>query len=381
MHALRGVYQTRRALGEQLLSLAQRLHYPDILLEAHHTLWTTLLAGGELAAARAHLEQGKKLYDPQRHRTHAALYSGHDPGVCCRMQSSHALWVLGFPDQAVASIQAALALAQQLGHPMSLCMALRWAAVFHYLRREAPPTQARAEAAVIMATDHGFPEQVALVMPLQAWALAATSQGEEGIAQIRPGLAASQATEVTRDRSDCLALLAETFAQVGQITKALEALAEGLATVAKSRIRWWEAELYRLRGELLLRQTGAQPEEAEVCFQQALAVARRGQAKSWELRAAMSLSRLWQRQGKHAEALDLLAPIYGWFTEGFDTADLQEATALLEELEGESRRAQYFVDALGPIAYHMGATVAAGTHHPTHLYYQALQAARPLAFR
>jgi predicted ATPase len=213
-------------------------------------------------------------------------------------------------------------------------LALRWAAVLHYLRREAPLTQARAEASIIIATDHGFLEQVALVTPLRDWALAANSQGEERIAQSLRGLAASQATEATRDRSDRLALLAETFAQVGQITKALEALAEGLATVGKSRIRWWEAELYRLRGELLLLQTTTQPEEAEVCFQQALAVARCEQAKSLELRAAMSLSRLWQQQGKRAEAHELLAPVYGWFTEGFDTADLQEAKALLEELEG-----------------------------------------------
>jgi predicted ATPase len=119
---------------------------------------------------------------------------------------------------------------------------------------------------------------------------------------------------------------------VGQITKGLEALAEGLATVAKNRIRWWEAELYRLRGELLLQQTVAQAEEAEVCFQHALVVARRQQAKSLELRAAMSLSRLWQQQGKWAEAYELLAPVYSRFTEGFDTADLQEAKALLAEL-------------------------------------------------
>jgi predicted ATPase len=332
VHALRGEYQTRRALGEQLLSLAQRLHDPDLLLEAHHTLWTTLLAGGELAAARPHLEQGMKLYDPQRHRVHAALYSGHDPGVCCRMQAAHSLWLLGYPDQALASIQAALALAQQLAHPLSLTMALRWAAVVHYLRREALLTQARAEAAMTIAADQGFPEQVAMVMPLRDWALAANGQGEEGIAQSHQGLAASQATEATRDRSDRLSLLAETFAQVGQVTKGLEALAEGLATVAKSRVRWWEAELYRLRGELLLQQTVEQSEEAEVCFQQALVVARREQVKSWELRAAMSLSRLWQQQGKQAEAHELLAPVYGWFTEGFDTPDLREAKALLDAL-------------------------------------------------
>jgi predicted ATPase/class 3 adenylate cyclase len=325
-HGSRGDYQTRRALGEQLLSLAQRLQDPDLLLEAHHALWTTLLSGGELAATRPHLAQGMKLYDPQRHRTHAALYSGHDPGVCCRMQAARSLWLLGYPDQAVASIQAALVLAQQLAHPLSLSMALRWAAEVHHLRREAPQTRTHAEAAITIATDQGFPEQVAMATPLRDWGLAAYGQGEESIAQLHQSLAAN------RTRLDYLALLAEAFAQVGQITAGLEALAEGLATVVKSGGRCWEAELYRLRGELLLQQTATQPEEAEACFQQALDIARRQQAKSLELRAAMSLSRLWQRQGKHVEARELLAPIYDWFTEGFNTADLQEAKALLEML-------------------------------------------------
>jgi predicted ATPase len=211
-------------------------------------------------------------------------------------------------------------------------MALRWAAVLHHLRREAPLTQACAEAAIIIATDHGFLEQVALVTPLRDWARAATCRGREGIAPRHKSLDTFQATETTRDRSDYLALLAETFAREGQITKGLDALAEGLATVAKNRIRWWEAELYRLRGELLLRQAVAQPEEAEACFQQALAVARREQARSLELRAAMSLARLWRRQGRRAEACALLAPVYGWFTEGLDTTDLREAKALLDTL-------------------------------------------------
>jgi predicted ATPase/class 3 adenylate cyclase len=331
-HGTRGDYQTRRALGEHLLSLAQRLEDPDLLLEAHHALWTTLLSGGELAAARPHLDQGIKLYDPHRHRTHAALYSGHDPGVCGRMQAAHALWLLGYPDQAVVSIQAALTLAQQLAHPLSLTMALRWAAVLHRLRREVPLTRARAEAAITMATDQGFPQQVAIAMPLRGWALAVSGQGEEGVAQIHQGLAAYRATGATRDRPEHLALLAEASAQVGQTAEALEALTQALATLDQSEVRLWEAELYRLRGELLLQQTVAPPGEAEVCFQQALAVARGRQAKSWELRAAMSLCRLWQQQGRRAEAHELLAPIYGWFTEGFDTADLQEAKALLEEL-------------------------------------------------
>ena len=331
VHGQQREYQTQRALGEQLLSLAQRLDDPDLLLEAHHALWATLFQGGELTAARPHLEQGMRLYEPQRHRAHAALYSGHDSGVCCRMHAAQSLWLLGYPDQAVASIESALALAQQLAHPLSLTLALYWAAMLHQLRREAPLTQARAEAAMTIATDQELSASLARATPLRGWALATSGHEEDGIAQIRQGLAASQAMGAMLDRPYHLALLAEASAQVGQTAEGLEALAETLATLAQSRARWWEAELYRLRGALLLH-AGAQPGEAEACFHQALAVARRQQAKSLELRAVMSLSRLWQQQGKRAEAHALLAPIYGWFTEGFDTADLQEAKTLLEAL-------------------------------------------------
>jgi predicted ATPase len=158
-----------------------------------------------------------------------------------------------------------------------------------------------------------------------------SGHGEEGKTQIQQGLAAYRATGVTRDRPYHLALLAEASAEVGQTAEGLEALAEALATLAKSRVRWWEAELHRLRGELLLQHAVAPPEEAEACFQQALDIARRQQAKSLELRAATSLSRLWQRQGKRDAARQVLGEVYGWFTEGFNTADLQEAKALVEE--------------------------------------------------
>ena len=183
-----------------------------------------------------------------------------------------------------------------------------------------------------IATEQGFPQEVARATPLRGWALAARGHGEEGITQIHQGLAAYQATGATAYRPYYLALLAEASATVGQTAEGLEALAEALATLDKSGVRWWEAELYRLRGELLLQHTETQPGEAEACFHQALAVARRQQARSLELRAAMSLARLWQRQGQRTEAHELLAPVYGWFTEGFDTADLREARALLEEL-------------------------------------------------
>ena len=332
VYSARGEPQKMRVLGDHLLNLAQRLHDPDLLLEAHHALWASLFSGGELVALQAHLEQGRQLYEPQRHHAHAALYSGHDPGVCCHMLAAPSLWLLGYPDQAVVSSQAALALAQQLAHPVSLTMALYWAAVVHHLRREVPLTQARAEAAMIIATDQGFPQYLAQAIPLLGWALTVHGQGEEGIVKIHQGLASYQATGATANRPYYLSLLAEASTKVGQTAEGLEALAEALATVAKSRVRWWEAELCRLRGELLLQQTATQPEEAEVCFQQALAAARRQQAKSLELRTAMSLARLWQRQGKRIEAHQLLAEVYGWFTEGFDTADLREAKALLDAL-------------------------------------------------
>jgi predicted ATPase len=351
LYNLRGEQQRARELGEELLSLAQRIQDPDLLLEAHHALWAILFYGGELVAAQPHLDQGLRLYDPQRHRLHAARYTGHDPGVCCRMVAAQAFWLLGYPDQAVAHSQGALDLAQQLDHPFSLTVALTFTAMLHHCRREAPFTHARAEAALTLATAQDFPQQLERARPLRGWALAARGHGEEGIPQIRQALAADRSTGATRDRPYNLALLAEASMQAGQTTAGLEALAEALALLATSGVCWWEAELHRLRGELLLQAGGQRPEsrgvthhaalhmpqaaeEAEACFQQALAVARRQQAKSLELRAAMSLARLWQQQGKQTEARALLAPIYGWFTEGFATVDLQEAKALLEELAG-----------------------------------------------
>jgi predicted ATPase len=183
---------------------------------------------------------------------------------------------------------------------------------------------------MIIMTDQGLLKGG--IMSLWGWALVASGQGKEGITQIRQSLADDQATGAARDRPYHLALLAEASVQVGQTAEGLGALAEALVTVPQSAVRWWEAELYRLRGELLLLGPEVHLREVETCFQRALDAAHSQQAKSLELRAATSLARLWQQQGKHQEAHELLAPIYNWFTEGFDTADLQDARALLEEL-------------------------------------------------
>jgi predicted ATPase len=331
--------QTARELGEQLLTLAQQAGDPALLLEAHYALGNTVNYLGEFVAAQAHFAQGIVLYDPQRHRVHTFRY-GQNSGVMCHAYAAWTLWWLGYPDQALQRSHEALTLARELAHSYSLAVALFFAAMFHQLRREGQLTQERAEAARAFAAEQGFALWVAGGTFLRGWALAEQSPEavagagpwEEGVAQMHQGLAAWCATGAEVARPYMLALLAETSAQGGQREEGLPLLAEALAMTNDTEERRWEAELYRLKGELLLQQAAPDAPPAEACFQQALAIARRQQAKSWELRTAMSLARLWQQQGKRAAARQLLAEIYGWFTEGFDTPDLQEAKALLEAL-------------------------------------------------
>ena len=205
-------------------------------------------------------------------------------------------------------------------------------------RRDVPAVHEHAEAAIALATEQGFPLWAAWGTILRGWALAMQGQGEEGMAQVRQGIAASRATGSALWVPYFCTVLADVCAHLGHADDGLQALAEAHTLVEQHEERWWEAEICRLRGVLLLRQPGTPQAEAETWLQRALDVARRQEAKSLELRAAMSLSRLWQQQGKQSEAHALLAPIYGWFTEGFDTADLQEAKALLEKTLPDSSR-------------------------------------------
>jgi predicted ATPase len=240
---------------------------------------------------------------------------------------------LGYPAQALARIHDALTLAHALSHPYSLAFVRWWAAVIAQGRRDVAAVHEQAEATIALSTEQGFLLLTANGTILRGWALAMQGQREEGVAQIRQGTAAVRATGGTAFYVpySCI-LLAEVSGHLGQTEDGLHALAEAHTLVEQHEERVWEAEIYRLRGVLLLRQTGTPQEEAETWLQRALDVARRQEAKSLELRAAMSLSRLWQHQGKRAEAYELLAPIYSWFTEGFDTTDLKEAKALLDEL-------------------------------------------------
>ena len=330
-YEVRGDLQIARELAEQLLTLAQGQHDPALLLQGHRALGDTLFYLGEFVPARAHLEQGIALYNPQQHRTHAFLY-GQDPGMGCRVFAAHVLWMLGYPDQALQRSQEALILAQELSHPFSLAFALNFTARLHGFRREWPAAQERAEAVIAMVREQGFAHWLASGRMQWGWTLASQGQGEAGIMQIRQGLAAHRATGAKLGEPYVLVWLAEAYGAGGQPEEGLRVLAEAVTVAHNVGARWYEAERHRLKGHLLLALSADHQVEAEACFQQALDVARRQQAKSWELRAAMSLGRLWQQQGKRAEASQLLAEIYSWFTEGFDTADLQEAKALRAEL-------------------------------------------------
>ena len=357
-YGVRGELQTAQELVKHFVGLAQNVRDTVLRTAVLHASGAVSVLLGEFTRAREHLEQGISLYDPHQHRSYITFF-GEDLSVSCLCWGALALFSLGYPDQALKRTHEALLLAQDLSHPTSLGYALTSAAHVHRNRREESATQGRAEALLSLGTEHGFTLRKAMGTIYKGWALAMQGQGEEGIALLRQGLAAFRATGAEFWRPGYLALLAEALGKVGQIKKGLAIVSEALDVVGKTDERFYEAELYRLRGELTLQQFRVQgskfkvensPEfenpnaqhptpnthaktEAEECFHRALEVARRQQAKSWELRASTSLARLWQQQGKKAEAHKLLSEVYNWFTEGFDTKDLQEAKALIDSLE------------------------------------------------
>jgi predicted ATPase len=314
------------------LTLAQHVQDPALLVAAHRAFGTTLFLQGAAAEAHTHLAQGLALYDLQQHRAYAFLY-GDDSGVVCHILAASTLWYLGYPEQGLARSQEAMTLARQRAYPFSLGYALVFAAMLHQFRREVHAVQEHAEATLRLATEQGFPLWVAVGSLLRGWTLAQQGQAQEGIAQMSQGLRAFRATGTELLRPYWLALLAEAHGTIGEPEAGLTVLTEALALVDKTGEWWCEAELYRLKGELRLQRSSDNSTEAESCFHQAISIARSQQAKSWELRATTSLARLWQSQEKRDEARQLLGEVYGWFTEGFDTADLQDAKALLDELE------------------------------------------------
>lgn len=342
-YAARGELQRAQALGEEGLALTQDTDDTVLRLFLHMSLGITLFYRGDIAPALGHFEQSLHLYAPEVLRPVAWLFP-QDPAVASQAFAAQALWLLGYPAQALVRCQASLTLAQALASPFNLAYAGNLALVLHQLRREGSIAYDRAEEVMALCTAQGFTQLLAMATILRGWALAAQGQPAAGIAEMCRGLAANPAGSGL-GRPPVLAQLAEAYWHAGQTEQGLQAVDESLAIMAQTQERWCEAEVYRLQGELIL-QAGQQSQHhdrpkqlqaAEACFQQALAIARRQQAQAWELRAATSLSRLWHQQGRSQAALHLLAESYAWFTEGFDTPDLQEARALLAVLKDASR--------------------------------------------
>ncbi|HSF30145.1 MAG TPA: AAA family ATPase [Candidatus Tectomicrobia bacterium] len=328
-----GAFQRSGELGEEILRLAQHRQDVTFFLGAYDARACTAFHLGAFAQVLDYTERGLSIYDPQHHRALASLY-GKDLGASCQYWSAMALWFLGYPEQAQRRIDEALKLAREFDHPYTVALVHNRAAFVGQFLRQSQSTRQWAEVAMVMAVEHGFPRHAALAPILRGWALAMQGQGKEGIASIRQGLAAYRKLGMAMEDPYFLALLAEAQACGGLIEEGLATLGEALAALPSGRDFFYKAELYRLQGELLGRRSGSDDSQVEACFQQALEIAHRQHAKSLELRAAISLSRLWQRQDKCQAAHDLLAEVYGWFIEGFDAADLQEARALLEELRG-----------------------------------------------
>jgi class 3 adenylate cyclase/predicted ATPase len=300
------------------------------LIFAHNAMGMPLYWQGEFSRALHHLEQVIRLYDPAVHASFAYT-TGSDRGVTSRAYAAWCHYELGYADRALASSQDAVALARQVEHPVSLAFALSWAAVQHWLRRELDRTQECADEAIVLGERLGFPLYVGLSRALRGLARALAGEGEGGVAEMQQALGALAQTGTGIGAPALLIMLAEGSWQIGRHDDALGALAFAF-TRAQTGQHFRDAALHRLKAEILLDQDEGQADEAEALLREAIEIAQRQEAKSWELRAATSLARLWQRQGKRAEARDLLQPVYDWFTEGFDTQDLKDAKALLEEL-------------------------------------------------
>jgi tetratricopeptide (TPR) repeat protein len=332
--ALYGVWQSTNMSGgsaaasplsARLLSMTEQEGDDGLRLQAHHSAWATWAFAGDPAKTREHTDAGRLLYDPEKHASHRFVYGGHDPGACARLLGAWAEWLLGYPETALASSADSVSMAERIAHPFTLSLALTFCAVLHLNRREPERALSLVEAVETLVAE----QRLSLLLELcivHGAALVGQGAAEEAIARIREGV--SKSTGLGRPYG--LAFLGEGLARHGDQAGALAALQEGLEIARITGEHGWDAELHRLAGTVLLAENKLN--EGEAALQQAIRIAQAQQAKSLELRAVRDLAKLWGKQGRRTDARDLLAPIYRWFTEGFDTADLKEAKALLHQL-------------------------------------------------
>jgi predicted ATPase len=335
-HIVRAQHASAFALGEQVLELGTATDDDGLLLQGNMEVGWSHFFLGELEQAREHLERVLQLYDHERHSSHAFIY-GDNPATSARSNLAQVLWLLGYMDQSLGHSEENLAILRSLiDHPYSVAFGLDLAAVVRQYRGDAPATRALVDEALGLSEAQGLAFIGAMASMLEGWVLAQEGDLTEGIAQMRRGLAAQLATGAELARPYWLCLMGEACLQTGAAREGLTLLDEAVAVVEQTHERYWEAEIHRLRGQLLLAASEpgapAAAPSAEACYRHALEVARRQGTRSLELRAAVSLSRLWQAEGRDREARELLTPIEAWFSEGRETSDLRAAGALLVEL-------------------------------------------------
>ncbi|WP_255853195.1 hypothetical protein [Marinobacterium rhizophilum] len=326
-YTLRADFAAAQNMAEQLLAMAEGAADPGLLVQAHGALGGTSLFRGQLQEAQRHCEQVLALYDAHEHGNHTYLY-GVEPGILGRIIGAWTLWFRGYPDQALQRCLDALELAQQVPNPYTLADPMIYRAELHQLRGEAEQARQWAESVIVLATEHGFPYWRARAGMVQGWALAEQGQPAEGIAAIRQAMLDYRATGGQLLLPYFMALLAESLGKSGQVEEALAVLGDALAIVKQTGEGLYAPELHRLQGLFQLQQ----PDIAASCFRQAIELAEEQHSRSLELRAAMDLARLLGQQGHTQEAHELLSARYRFFDEGLDTADLQAARGLLEQL-------------------------------------------------
>jgi predicted ATPase len=328
-HVSRAELKESLAVAGDLLRLAEERADPVPRIVAHRALANSQFFAGDLLAARSHAEQALACYQPARRPELAVRYAA-DPYVLSSYFLAHALLRLGYPDSARPHAAGALARARELGHVLTMAQALHHDCLFHLLGRDAVVVRQQADALITLADEHRLPFWQALGRIFRGWALVEAGQAGRGRDELQAGLAAYRATEGTLYLPYALALWGDVCRRLDELEEGLDAVAEARRVIETTGVRGFEAHVHRITGEL--HRANGDLDAAADCLQRAMATARRQQARLSELRAAISLANLWRERGRRNEAYDLVAPLYGWFTEGLQSADLRAAAALLDQL-------------------------------------------------
>jgi predicted ATPase len=331
-HYQRGEANATHQATQELFEIGHSTGDHDLLLQAHHSAWPTSAYDGDFTTAIHHIERGLTLYDERAHSHHAIVYVGHDPAVCAHTVGAVVTCILGYPERAESQARAGIGLARRLGHAPTLAHALWFTAKLHIVQNKIDEVCAvTTELLALCEEQHLVPPAMAGTI-FQGWSKVRAGQVDDGLRQLRNGLEAMKRGGNRVYLAHRISLLTEACALAGNRDEASASCDEAINTVHETGDEWFLAKILSQRGELLLNGPGASEEQAEMYLKHALDVARRQRARWYELRASCDLARLWRNQGKPTQGRNLLAPIYGWFTEGFDALDLKEAKALLEEL-------------------------------------------------